>query len=1161
MTIRELTRKYRKAGTYAELVQEVIAHNTEKVVRGLGRVSEARYRRAADRALGRGALELPRWDEVVPARAVWLRKSMESGEVISETLRARLTAAMRAELVDWRGAEGAAPGRVPPELLRRLEGRIALEMQSYTRPSAPGRASSARTIAVTEARSAVDEVKFEYAKAMALANTDRLAVRKRWKHNDSLVRAPRPGHRALDGAEVGLYESFTVQTPRGPVQMMYPHDPSAPAGEVIGCQCDYDVVVAALPGSGASGALKALDSALLDLSVVRKDSKPVPKVGDVVTRPDGSKWKKTGTYSYAKVTPGSSPAAPSGPKGSSPGLDPTEKAIASALKAADAGGRDPTEAELAAVEEVISKSGGSEGDKADLWEHWVGASTGKTWAERIGALGGGKKPEPVEDVLGPDVISEMRRLRKMAAASGDDSDEDEYDEYVDSMIIKFGLSDRVDEVFKLIKAPEVPAPEGPKAPALDASKVRDLAVGMRVSADVAARAYEGMGLPVGTRRTWGGVEWVKTADGWKRVRYVVRGSFEDAASEAVDDPEKLAAFREYLETEPFTPEHDAALAALKDKYGEGDWADDLEDMSDAWDKSKSKEPSPEDLLRADPDYMRYVESSDDSEARMRLDLKKALGARYGIDPYMVVAMKKDDKEAEAKAVPSVPGTGEDGEPEDLSEMGPVSLKGALERDGMVTAMLKDLKAESVSDLTTEEIRGWMSKRYTLFPVPAETSTPASKRLAAAYEADPSARLALRPGSSAPDREDVDPGERSWWTPEFKVKLNKVLRNNAPRESLGGLTSAPHVSKVFGSPAAAERFVSDVDKMVSGNPVTMRFHIRDVAKHWAKEPRTKNLFETGTGHGSTSKPARSFWEYRIIDYANLTKGRVLHDKMISSERPSYAMIGHKESFLASAGEGYGDSTLVLKDSVKSRCTFTLGNSSGEPGAFTAGGASRLLEKDRSSALMGNKFNKSRCVDSKFTYLETQVWGGVDISKDVDHIVVSGKEWERSSKDDQERMKAVADRCGVELRYRDGEVLYSPKSGARLETTGSDAEKIKAALKVPIGTIKKDLGPDGSKVYKVKTSKFTWALCDESGKKLGGPPVKAPSEWAVTWHAVKPEGMVPDPAPPSTKAGSKDTYTKGGKVYLKHDASVPVGGVEFRADGSEYVRTSKFTWRKL
>lgn len=1152
MTIRELTRKYRKAGTYAELIREVIAHNTEKVARGLGRLSEARYRRSADRALGSGVMVLPRWDEVVPKRAVWLKKSMESGEVISETLRNRLTAAMRQELVDWRGEAGAAPGRVPPELLRRLEARVAAEMRSYTAPSTPARQSNARAIAVTEVRSAVDEVKFEYAKRMALANTERLSVRKRWKHNDSLVRKPRPGHKALDGATVGLHESFTVQTPRGPVQMMHPHDPMAPAGEVIGCQCDYDVVVSELPGYAAKSrraeALAAVGLAAADLVAVRKDSKPVPKVGERVTRPDGTVWEKTGTYSYKKVTDGGVESPIEDMFKGVPGAD---------LKAK----RESVKREFGLTDEELDKFV-DETLKGKTSEPAAPAGFVRTVDDEMElALKEHEKALELKVRRLVDDLSKPGGLPVKDVKGRRDDIKFEHaltDDELDAKISE-AIKRRMDAIY----GPSEDKPAGYAAPAasLDMTKVRGLATSMGAPMSTALRAHESMGLPVGTRRVWGGIEWIKTADGWKRVRYVVRGSFEDAASEAVDDPEKLAAFREYLETEPFTPEHDAALAALKDKYGEGDWADDLEDMSDAWDKSKSKEPSPEDLLRADPDYMRYVESSDDSEARMRLDLKKALGARYGIDPYMVVAMKKDDKEAEAKAVPSVPGTGEDGEPEDLSEMGPVSLKGALERDGMVTAMLKDLKAESVSDLTTEEIRGWMSKRYTLFPVPAETSTPASKRLAAAYEADPSARLALRPGSSAPDREDVDPGERSWWTPEFKVKLNKVLRNNAPRESLGGLTSAPHVSKVFGSPAAAERFVSDVDKMVSGNPVTMRFHIRDVAKHWAKEPRTKNLFETGTGHGSTSKTARSGWEYKIIDYSSSSKGRVLHDEMLATERPSYAMIGHKESFLASAGEGYGQSTLVLKDEVKVRCTFTLGNSSGEVGAFVAGGASKLLEKDRASMLSSNKANKARCVDSKFTYLETQVWGGVDISRDVDHIVVSGREWERSSKADQDSMRAVADRCGVEIRYRDGEVLYSPRSGAKLETPAADLEKVKAALAVPVGTIKRDMGPDGSRVYKVKTSKFTWALCDEDGRKLGGPPVKAPSKWAVTWHAVKPEEAAPDPAPASTKAGSKDTYTKGGKVYLRHDSAVPVGGVEVRADGSKYVRTSKFTWRKL
>jgi hypothetical protein len=840
---------------------------------------------------------------------------------------------------------------------------------------------------------------------------------------------------------------------------------------------------------------------------VRKDRAPSPKVGERVTRPDGTVWEKTGTYSYKKVSGGGEAPAPAGPPG---GAAPA-----------------PIPAPIPAPAPTPEPDGP---------------------AGRV----------PIDKIVSPEDLEEARRLHSAAVASGDDSDTDELDDYVDGLISKYGLEDRAPDVFGAVRKRPDPEPEPAKP--LDVPKVRALASSMRVPMATALRAHESAGLPVGTHRVWDGVEWVKTADGWERVRYAVEGSFEDRASRAgLDDPELLALYRTYMEAKPFTPEHDAALEALESRYGGSGWSGDLEEAVKAW-NAVSGEPKPEDLLRADPDYMRYVESSDDSEARMRLDLKKALGARYGVDPYKVVDMKKADKEREAASAEAPAEDAGTAEAADLSEASITMLRGALERDGLADAISEDLGVDSVSHLTGGELREWMSTRYSLMPVPAETSTPASRRLAEAYAADPSSRLALRPGALMA-REDVDPGERSWWTPEFKAKLNKVLRNNAPGAPADELVKADHVLKVFPSEREARRFVSDVDGMVADNPITMRFHIKDVARHWAKEPRTKNLFETGTGHGSTSKSARSEWEHSIMDFSSRSGGKAAHDEMLATERPSYAMIGHKESFLSSAGEGYGQSTLVLKEGVKARCTFTLGNSSGEPGAFVLGGASKLLEKDRASRLGSNKATKARCVDSKYTYLETQVWGGVDISRDVDHIVVSGREWERSSKEDQDHMRAVADRCGVELRYRDGEVLYSPKSGARLETPAADPVKVRAALVVPIGTIKRDMGPDGSRVFKVKTSKFTWALCDEAGRKLGGPPVTAPSKWAVTWHGVKPEEMAPDPAPPLTKPGSKDTYTKGGKVYLRHDSAVPVGGVEVRADGSKYVRTSKFTWRKL
>jgi len=57
------------------------------------------------------------------------------------------------------------------------------------------------------------------------------SISKRWDHNSA--KDPRHDHRALDGVEVGLNESFDVAGGT----MLYPHDPAAGADQTLGCRC------------------------------------------------------------------------------------------------------------------------------------------------------------------------------------------------------------------------------------------------------------------------------------------------------------------------------------------------------------------------------------------------------------------------------------------------------------------------------------------------------------------------------------------------------------------------------------------------------------------------------------------------------------------------------------------------------------------------------------------------------------------------------------------------------------------------------------------------------------------------------------------------------------------------------------------------------------
>lgn len=86
-----------------------------------------------------------------------------------------------------------------------------------------------RTEALTALRAAQHESFLQAVEAGKIAES---AVRKVWRDASDL--RVRHSHRVMDGQSVGLRETFV--SPSG-ARLLYPGDPSAPAGERIGCRC------------------------------------------------------------------------------------------------------------------------------------------------------------------------------------------------------------------------------------------------------------------------------------------------------------------------------------------------------------------------------------------------------------------------------------------------------------------------------------------------------------------------------------------------------------------------------------------------------------------------------------------------------------------------------------------------------------------------------------------------------------------------------------------------------------------------------------------------------------------------------------------------------------------------------------------------------------
>jgi hypothetical protein len=255
-----------RGARYEDVISEVIDFNTRKVQ---SRLYEGETKRTRETARLRSPdgkrVVLPPLDEVLPPEAVSIRKAADSGNLITDTIRERLSQDLRTALLEERKSgkplyvqgAGKQAGRLNPEVVQSFEARITDTFDSYcrrTRNRAGGydMPKNLHQIAVTEVGSAVSELKHGYTKRILALNEDLMAV-KHWKHYSGLSKQIRPHHRLMNGKEVAIDEPFQVPlwikrqgkwVDTGQVTyMQHPHDKDAPASQVISCHCGAEYIL------------------------------------------------------------------------------------------------------------------------------------------------------------------------------------------------------------------------------------------------------------------------------------------------------------------------------------------------------------------------------------------------------------------------------------------------------------------------------------------------------------------------------------------------------------------------------------------------------------------------------------------------------------------------------------------------------------------------------------------------------------------------------------------------------------------------------------------------------------------------------------------------------------------------------------------------------
>lgn len=242
---------------YQALIQEILAHNNEKISRAMARLSDGHYKENVRKLSKKKqkTIKLPDIQSVIPKRSVFLIKAAEKGDYISETLRSKLEKDLRETLLKFEKTgqskmeiqRGKETGKINTKLIAEFQATITGTFESYTKKDKiTGVPGNIRNIAVTEIRSTVGMIRDEYKREL-LKQNPQIKMTKTWIHNRQLSKKPREGHMRLNNMTVPVETKFRVDRDDGTGYDMMdrPHEPGLPPEQVIGCSCEviYKAIV------------------------------------------------------------------------------------------------------------------------------------------------------------------------------------------------------------------------------------------------------------------------------------------------------------------------------------------------------------------------------------------------------------------------------------------------------------------------------------------------------------------------------------------------------------------------------------------------------------------------------------------------------------------------------------------------------------------------------------------------------------------------------------------------------------------------------------------------------------------------------------------------------------------------------------------------------
>lgn len=237
-------------GKYKDLISIVVGTNQSVIANSVAKISARRYYEIADKLVKRHKkkgtefkLIIPNPGDILPQKRAFIIKAAEQGQLISDTLRRAISKDLRDTLLENKSV--SRYGKLNDFAEGLFERKIKKTFTNYTvKNSKFGVPTNVHTIAVTEIRSVVNNIRDEFANNFQSRNPHTFVLKK-WIHNPHLSKEPRDTHAMVATFKpIKYYEKFPVPNIKGGIDhMSYPHDPAAPINQVIGCHCECEYIV------------------------------------------------------------------------------------------------------------------------------------------------------------------------------------------------------------------------------------------------------------------------------------------------------------------------------------------------------------------------------------------------------------------------------------------------------------------------------------------------------------------------------------------------------------------------------------------------------------------------------------------------------------------------------------------------------------------------------------------------------------------------------------------------------------------------------------------------------------------------------------------------------------------------------------------------------